>query len=119
MYNVSRWSHGRPSVLVAGRGDGRVATWDLVHHHAQPALVTQVRECLELSHLVTLHCDYLYAEQVAGPDTAVTDLQFSPAGDLVLVSTEAGEMEALYKPQPGPGPGFHLTSCIIVFEPKN
>ena len=44
MYNVSRWSHGRPSVLVAGRGDGRVATWDLVHHHAQPALVTQVRE---------------------------------------------------------------------------
>ena len=35
------------------------------------------------------HC----GEQVAGPDTAVTDLQFSPAGDLVLVSTEAGEME--------------------------
>ena len=30
---------------------------------------------------------------MAGPDTAVTDLQFSPAGDLVLVSTEAGEME--------------------------
>ena len=35
----------------------------------------------------------LHGEQVAGPDTAVTDLQFSPAGDLVLVSTEAGEME--------------------------
>ena len=52
----------------------------------------------EHSHLVTLHCDYLYGEQVAGPDTPVTDLQFSPAGDLVLVSTEAGEMEALYKP---------------------
>ena len=47
----------------------------------------------------------LYGEQVAGPDTAVTDLQFSPAGDLVLVSTEAGEMEHIilgfiYKMEP-------------------
>ena len=56
---------------------------------------------------------------MAGPDTAVTDLQFSPAGDLVLVSTEAGEMEALYEPQPGPGPGFYLTFCRIIIEPKS
>ena len=42
-----------------------------------------------------MHCGYLYGEQVAGPDTAVTDLQFSPAGDLVLVSTEAGEMRGI------------------------
>ena len=44
------------------------------------------------------HDSSLECLTVAGPDTAVTDLQFSPAGDLVLVSTEAGEMEALYKP---------------------
>ena len=54
-----------------------------------------------------MYCDYLYGEQVAGPDTAVTDLQFSPAGDLVLVSTEAGEMEALHS-----GKISHLTQTF-------
>ena len=49
----------------------------------------------------------LHGEQVAGPDTAVTDLQFSPAGDLVLVSTEAGEMEHI------------ILSFIDKIEPKS
>ena len=49
----------------------------------------------------------LHGEQVAGPDTAVTDLQFSPAGDLVLVSTEAGEMEDI------------VLGFILKIEPKS
>ena len=58
----------------------------------------------------------LHGEQVAGPDTAVTDLQFSPAGDLVLVSTEAGEIEDIIQTSTC---SFFVHHCIIAIEPKS
>ena len=60
------WSHARPSVLVSGREDGAVMTWDLMFHHTQPIITTKLS------------------------NHPITDIKFSPAGNMSMVSTEAG-----------------------------
>ena len=64
------WSPARPGLMMSGREDGVVETWDLLHHLSSPL-----------------------ATNNPGP-AAITDISFNQAGSLALVANTAGEAQS-------------------------
>ena len=66
------WSSARPGLIMSGREDGLVETWDLLHHLSSP--------------LVTNN---------SGP-AAITDIQFNQPASLALVANAAGSAHFVF-----------------------
>ena len=66
------WSSSRPGVIMSGREDGLVETWDLLHHLSSPLLTTNT-----------------------GP-APVTDIKFNQTGSLALVANAAGSAHLIF-----------------------
>ena len=66
------WSSTRPGVIMSGREDGVVETWDLLQHLSSPLLTTNT-----------------------GP-ASVTDVKFNQAGSLALVANTAGSAQSRF-----------------------